>query len=694
MKKVVLTVSAVAVSLLATAQCPWFCLLEQFTQASCGPCAGQNPGFKTNVLTPNPVKVRHIAYHSSWPGVDPMYSFNTGLSQQRVSFYGVTGVPYVVENGNQKTGSPSSYTQKDVDNTWAQSSPVKIWCTTVDNGTNVDVTVNIKSVGNPPAGAYKLYVALVERNVQYSSPPGSNGETYFPNVARVMISGNPQTLPNGNANGVTVTLPSIGNTITMGPYNYLKSWAIFNASELGAVAFIQENTSKKVIQSGATFDPVINETMTSPSPIVKNGVTAQTFNFTSGNSGASSETFTYTLTSVAPVNWSANFMVNSNTYASTATVTVNSNTALPTSITVTPGSTPAIGKFTLTMQSQTNPQAPPMTQTVYVISGITDIIVNNANGLGNGNAGDASNWQNVYVTGMNAANCTTYAITDHNVIAQAITDGAMNGVVALYFNVGWTFPAFNDNLVAQLTSYMNSGGDLFISGQDIGWDVWTTAGNGGHATPQTQAFYTNYLNSNWLNDGSTANTPMIANSADAIFGTTPQTAGNINYYGLTNGNPNYFPDELSPAGVGTPCFYFVNNTKNAGMRATNGTYKMVYVTLGIEQMTTASVGDEILKRSYNWFHGITGTQELDKAVLGLSQNYPNPSDNLTRIDLNLTRDGLFRVMDLTGRVLLEQKVAKDTRQIDVTTLNLASGLYVYSINDGTNVSTRKMQVSH
>ena len=51
-----------------------------------------------------------------------------------------------------------------------------------------------------------------------------------------------------------------------------------------------------------------------------------------------------------------------------------------------------------------------------------------------------------------------------------------------------TFPAFTDDWVEQLENFMNAGGNLFISGQDIGWDI-STGPPDGHATPASQDFY-------------------------------------------------------------------------------------------------------------------------------------------------------------------------------------------------------------
>lgn len=46
-------------------------LIEEFTNASCGPCASQNPGFH-NYLQKNMNNVIPIVHRTSWPGADVM----------------------------------------------------------------------------------------------------------------------------------------------------------------------------------------------------------------------------------------------------------------------------------------------------------------------------------------------------------------------------------------------------------------------------------------------------------------------------------------------------------------------------------------------------------------------------------------------------------------------------------------------
>jgi len=75
MKKIILFSLFLATAVLGFSQSQRFIMFEEFTQASCGPCASQNPAFDA-LLNANVSKCTSIKYHTSWPGVDPMNAQN------------------------------------------------------------------------------------------------------------------------------------------------------------------------------------------------------------------------------------------------------------------------------------------------------------------------------------------------------------------------------------------------------------------------------------------------------------------------------------------------------------------------------------------------------------------------------------------------------------------------------------------
>ena len=683
MKKINLLLSSLIIASSAYAQAPKFVLFEHFTQASCGPCATQNPGFEANILNANLQTVRHIAYHTSWPGVDEMNAANPTEVADRVTLYNVTGVPDVVLQGNYKQGAPAVMTQADVNAQFSMGSPVKIEVSEVDNGATRDVTIVVKSVGTIPTGTYKLYTAVVENPRDYTTAPGNNGETHFPNVFRKMYP---------NTAGESVTPAATGGSVTFNyTYNVDPLWV---AANIKVVSFLQNTVTKEVLNVGTVGDPAINYSLSSPNTEISNiaSGTATSFTFTSGNTGSANEDFIYTLTNDAPADWTSNFSIDANNYASTATITSNAGSTSNITINVTPGATRGIATYTLTVGSVSNPNSPVMSKKVYVISGVTDLIVNNSGYVGDGTtAGSAANWGAVYTNGLVAANNQGYASSDDIILQKAIANSAFTGINNVYYNVGWTFPGLTDDVVIALQDFMDAGGNLFISGQDLGWEI-SDAANSTFITPAKTAFFTNYLHAGYVTDGGTTNSTLNAVTTDAIF-PDMTTATINNYYGGTY----FFPDQISLADtLAKTIFKYGTSARIGGIRAQTAAYKMVYIAPGMEMLNSTN-SNEILKRAHDWFYGYQGTASIDEIgniLSGMGQNFPNPSSGLTSILLeNIDQNMNFELVDITGKVILSKQIAKGTNRLDLSTTNFASGKYVYRLIDAKgNALTKTMMI--
>jgi hypothetical protein len=682
MKKTI-TLSAVLFAALlqggAKAQAPKFVLFEHFTQASCGPCASQNPAFENNILLPNEKVVRHIAYHTSWPGTDPMHTHNPTENAARTSYYGVSGVPSVTMQGNHKTGSPARFSQKDIDTQFASLSPIKIKVTEAISGADRNVTVDIKTVGTVPAGDYKLRIAVIENPIDYTTPPGSNGEKHFPNVFRKMLP---------NTAGEAITLSAAGGTSSFNfTYNDHPDWISGN---IKLVAFVQNDLTKEILNVGTNNDPEINYAIATQD-FVKKGMpsTASSFSISAYNIGDNSESFIYSLTSSAPADWNSNFTLAGMPYTSTATVTANPNSTNAIVLNVTPGNTPAVGEYIFTIKSAAHPASPEMVKRFYVISGVTDLIVNNSAPVGDpAIPGNAFTWESVFKNGLQSANNQGTASANEEVTAAAIKTNAFDGVKNIYFNIGWTFPSFTDEVVTRLKSFLDGGGNMFISGQDIGWDVFDQNGNG---TQLQKDFYKTYLGATYVADGSGSNGQLTTVATDEIWGSMANSAINKTFY-----NSHIYPDELK-AEPGAHAIYRYNTstTKVAGVRKETAAYKVVYLGVGLEQLASPTDQNAILKLAHDWFYGLLSTSVFDEAMEKLGQIYPNPNSGVAYIPVNLgDENATIEIMDLSGRVLQINRIPSGTNLVEINTANLINGLYIYRINSNNSSSKGKlMQVT-
>ncbi|OFY64102.1 MAG: hypothetical protein A3H98_04835 [Bacteroidetes bacterium RIFCSPLOWO2_02_FULL_36_8] len=220
-------------------------LVEQFTNASCNPCAAENATFNP-LLLQNVNKIAVVKYQVWWPGKDPMYDFNKPPVHIRAGLYDVSGVPHTDMNG--KDFNISDFDAQMVDNAATlmdTSFDIESWEKKFSDN-SIDATVNVKNktaISANEGNALKLFYIVTEEPILYSAPPGSNGEKEFYFVMR-------KTLPNGD--GLTIGEKQAG-TVSSYNFNYKISDTI-DIQNLKMVIFIQ-NISTKVIKVAATYVP-------------------------------------------------------------------------------------------------------------------------------------------------------------------------------------------------------------------------------------------------------------------------------------------------------------------------------------------------------------------------------------------------------------------------------------------------------
>jgi hypothetical protein len=249
-----LIVLGLLTALNADAQAPRRVLVEEFTQASCPPCALYNPKFHGIIFTPgNETKVTLLCYQVSWPGTDPMNLQNPTEVASRVSYYGVQGVPdCVADGGTTETGSAifhdniANFTQSVIDDRAVETSPIEL---TIDHTVrtkldSVTITVSVKNVSaNDLPDSYTLHTILTEKTIEFATPPGTNGELEFYDVMRKMIPNASGTKLGGLAAGATKNY-----TFTVVIPSY-----VYSLHNLGAIAFVQNTGKKEVLQSAESL---------------------------------------------------------------------------------------------------------------------------------------------------------------------------------------------------------------------------------------------------------------------------------------------------------------------------------------------------------------------------------------------------------------------------------------------------------
>ena len=322
-----------------------------------------------------------------------------------------------------------------------------------------------------------------------------------------------------------------------------------------------------------------------------------------------------------------------------------------------------------------NPGAPILSSDYHVISGVHDLVVTNP---------QAEAHEPIYMGGLDVepARAKTSRVAFLN-FAEA---GALTDVNNLYLNISWTFPSYTDEVAAALATFMDAGGNLMIAGQDIGWDQ--SGATGSYGTPATQAFYTDYLLADFVADGSTADSQVNFEDADAVFG----GLANSNINNIFAGN-NY-PDQITPIAPAVPIMRYNTPTKIGGLRAQTATHKLVYFGTGPEQMVDANVADQMVQLSHDWFYGLVGVEEFDAAFAQmLGAAFPVPASDVLSVPMTgVDADARLELCDATGRVVLARSVVRGSATVQLDVRSLSTGAYTLRLTSAERSATRSVQV--
>ncbi|MEO7176265.1 MAG: Omp28-related outer membrane protein [Saprospiraceae bacterium] len=670
-------------SSMAQAQVPRYVLIEHFTNTSCGPCASINPVFDANIIKPNAQVVRHIAYHPWWPSnQDPFYLYALDQNTVRTQYYAVAGVPDAVVNGNFVQSNPSSISQATVDNAWSKSSPLKVTTNWVDSGDTRDITVNLKAFGDIPPGDWRLHVVMVEREINWTVP-AANGEKYFNDVVRAMFP---------DVNGTSILPPVKGASETFN-FTYTEDTTL-QLDQLAVIAFVQNQETKEVLNTGSTYDVPLNIGIETTPITVAAGTPSisQEFAVVMTNTGEIDENYRFNLLSNQPADWASEITIDDQPFGQQYDISLPAGEVLNVKVKVIPGASAYVGDYLLEINSLDNPDAPVLKSKFHVISGVTDMIINNSSALGNG-AGTPALWKGLFDSGFTVAGNTTFAHTDELVFQAADLNNALTGVQNVYFNAGWSFPTLTASLSTDLKEFVQNGGNVFVCGQDVAWATFDIGTSNTYATAEGQELLKDFFGVDYVNDGAAADNKLSPNVADALYDEVAESTINA-YYTATY----YFPDNLKVYGTGVPIFSYNNSTnplKVAGIRNNDPGFKTVFLAPGVE-MLNAVTSDKVISITHDWFHGLISSTEFDQAVERLMTSYPNPAQSYTNIPVvNSANQQDLIITDLSGKKVSTQRIAAHSELYKLETTQFASGQYFYQFVNGKATSVaQKFQVNH
>ena len=224
---------------------PRVTLMEVFTSATCVPCVAGNQNMDNNVvpnLTPGEYTI--IKYQQDFPGTGDPYANSESVNRR--GYYGINSIPRMEIDGQWDLNA-ASLTVPIFNSYQQQPAFMEIGISSAYySGNNVMVQAQINPLITYAGSGWKYQVVVIEN--QTTGNVASNGETSFNDV---MMNMHP------NENGTAITSLTANTPININLTVPMTGTNVEQMSDLKVVIFVQDNTTKEVLQS-AWMDVVPN----------------------------------------------------------------------------------------------------------------------------------------------------------------------------------------------------------------------------------------------------------------------------------------------------------------------------------------------------------------------------------------------------------------------------------------------------
>jgi len=209
--------------------------LEHFTSSSCPPCASFAPVFR-QMLAGFEGKYTIIRYQMYWPGSGDPYYFPE--SKKRRDYYTITGVPGLTYNGQKQVPYAQNFNTARMDSLLTLVTGVQIGISAAVS--QADLVTAIVTITPEIAYAAGLVTHIVVMEGITTQNASTNGERAFDHVTMGFMP---------DASGTVLPALVPGQPVTLNYSLDMKTTHRETSNDLLVAVFIQDNVTKKVIQS-------------------------------------------------------------------------------------------------------------------------------------------------------------------------------------------------------------------------------------------------------------------------------------------------------------------------------------------------------------------------------------------------------------------------------------------------------------
>jgi hypothetical protein len=646
-------------------------LIEEFTNANCNSCPQYDQNM-TEFINNNWGNVISIQYHTWWPLADPMFAINEAENRNRIEYYDITTIQNYAVDGDIKGVAQNPYLlmTQTLDRFFLQS-PVKIDLNATVANNNIDINIALTGLTNTIPQNLKLRVAILERKIVFDDVPGSNGVKEFNNLFRKMVP---------DINGTIIGDFSNGDIKT---YSFTQSvnsaWAPAN---LAVVAWLQNDETKEIIQSNINkptltiqSNEVLADFLTTNQSIAKNY-------FIKNDNNTSVQLRLMIDTLSLDSGWTAQLNTPSGIVDS-IDITLNSNETYNFSLNVLSDTNITYTSLLVKAVYLNDPLTPSVSIPYFGVVKNSDEILLVTDHKGT--------YDDVFLKTFDSIFVKVTHIKQ-NYLSLLFTYNRSNSFNSIFWINGWDFPTFINNDISFLKNFLSQGNkNLFIAGQDIGWDVNSSSGTSNFI--EAKEFYSDILNAKFVVDNS---------GIDSIVGVSG-TQFQADTAKLTN--VNYFsPDAISSFDDDSTklIFTYKNSSLGAGIFNTLNpeNSKVIYLSFGLEQLDESS-RNNIIRNSAILFNIPLSIYESNSLTMPsdfvLYQNYPNPFNPSTKIrfaipssiSASLVSLKIYDVLGSEITTLINDFLTSGIHEVEFDGSKLPSGIYFYRLQSDGFSSVKK-----
>jgi hypothetical protein len=641
----------------ASGQVPRQVFAEDCTATWCPYCPDAYAGLDTMWAHYDRTEFVSVRYYSTSGG------YGTSETDARISYYGVTAYPTVIFDGTipvvggGSTVASGAVYEPIVGSEIFSPSPLEIRINSVDltgpDG-SIDFDIEVKE-DIPDISNVKIRALLLEDNI----------EPDVTNVTRDVLPDVPLTVSQvGEVQNVVLNF-------TIDP-----TWTNF----LWMAVFVQDDTDKSILQAQNTLpkpDYSVRAWAKGNRCVVGTVGTPYDYgDFAVFNGGQQPDVIRVALdTSGLPSGWQCVFTDGVNEYTDYVDLSLNPGESQVFHMRLTPTSSGyAYPNIVLTSANLPGVER----RIVYgMITDDVDVLLVDDDG--------AEDYE-LYHTDALEYYGATYGIWNRNIAPVLGSDLVRFDTV--FWEIGLSYPTLTSEDRDALATFLDGGGNLFITGQDLGWETWDQGGD-------AITWYRTYLHATYLLDDTNRN------SVSGVDGDPVSHGMALTLYGGDGANNNIYPDAINPYdSYAHVIFTYDNSNYNGAIRADNGVHKVVYLAFGYEAINNADDRRLLVQRILDWFSGVTSAEEsFGDMEIALSA-FPNPSRGMATLRFQLprnadTRLGIYAPDGALVRTLIDGPVTAGQYALrwdgrDDRGLPVASGVYFYRLQAGGNALSGRL----